>query len=180
MTRNGYVVGAAVIALALTSAACGHSSDTATTKTETKTVTETSAASSAPSTTSASATSSATSTTAANGPTDVKSLIPTPANAQRTDGPDQISENGVHQHFGVAGAPTPVMDAYKGALEGKGWTVSVLHTGGGGGGGGATYTGTNGDAYGVFTGGGYGDSTDIDACAWPSKPANPNCGSGRN
>lgn len=69
------------------------------------------------------------------------------------------------------------MDAYKAALEAKGWTVSVLHTGGGGGGGGATYTGTNGDAYGVFTGGGYGDSTDLDACAWPSKPENPNCGS---
>lgn len=175
MSRNRYVVGAAVVALALTSAACGHSSDTATTKTETKTVTETSAASSASSTTSTSA--ATTSASAANGPVDVQSLIPTPANAQRTDGPDQIGENGVHQHFGVAGAPTAVMDDYKSALEAKGWTVSVLHTGGGGGGGGATYTGTNGGAYGVFTGGGYGESTDLDACAWPSKPANPNCGS---
>ncbi|MFN8089025.1 MAG: hypothetical protein U0R81_08670 [Mycobacterium sp.] len=176
MSRNRYVVGAAAVALALTAAACGHSSDTATTKTETKTVTETSTATSGSSATSTSV-AATTSATAADGPVDVQSLIPTPANAQRTDGPDQIGENGVHQHFGVAGAPTAVMDAYKAALEAKGWTVSVLHTGGGGGGGGATYTGTNGGAYGVFTGGGYGDSTDLDACAWPSKPANPNCGS---
>jgi hypothetical protein len=28
----------------------------------------------------------------------------------------------------------------------------------------------------VFSGGGYGGSTDVDACAWPTKPANPNCG----
>ena len=68
------------------------------------------------------------------------------------------------------------MDSYKAALEAKGWTVSVLNAGGGGGGGGATYTGTNGNAYGVFAGGGYGGSTDLDACAWPSKPSNPDCG----
>ncbi len=107
----------------------------------------------------------------------MQSLIPTPANAQRTDGPDSIGENGIHQHFGVSGSPTSVMDSYKAALEAKGWSVSVLHSGGGGGGGGATYTGTNGNAYGVFTGGGYGDNTDLDACAWPAKPSNPNCGS---
>lgn len=175
MSRNRYVLGAAAVALALTATACGHSSDTATTKTETKTVSETSMATSGSSATSTSV--AATTSATAAGPVDVQSLIPTPANAQRTDGPDQIGENGVHQHFGVAGAPTAVMDAYKAALEAKGWSVSVLHTGGGGGGGGATYTGTNGGAYGVFTGGGYGDSTDLDACAWPSKPANPNCGS---
>ncbi|WP_232021826.1 hypothetical protein [Mycobacterium basiliense] len=68
------------------------------------------------------------------------------------------------------------MDAYKTALEGYGWSVTAESSGGGGGGGGATYTGTNGDAYGVFTGGGFGSSTDIDACAWRSKPAAPSCG----
>jgi len=176
MSRTSYLLGAAAIAIVLTG--CGHSSDTATTKTETKTVTETSSASSATSsTTSSAATSSTTATSGANASANVQSLIPTPENAQRTDGPDSISENGVHQHFGVSGAPNAVMDAYKAALEAKGWTVSTLHSGGGGGGGGATYTGTNGSAYGVFTGGGYGDSTDLDACAWPSKPSNPNCGS---
>jgi hypothetical protein len=45
-------------------------------------------------------------------------------------------------------------------------------------GGGASYTGTNGTAYGVFTGGGYGNATDIDACAWPSKHSTSKCGQG--
>jgi hypothetical protein len=80
-------------------------------------------------------------------------------------------------HFPVNGSPTEVMDAYKTALEGKGWSLTVANSGGGGGGGGgATYTGTNGNAHGVFTGGGYGGTTDVDACAWPLKPANTNCG----
>jgi hypothetical protein len=54
--------------------------------------------------------------------------------------------------------------------------VTVQNSGGGGGGGGATYTGTNGNAYGVFTGGGYGSTTDVEACAWPVKPSNTDCG----
>lgn len=178
MSLNTYFISAAAMTIALTAAACGHSSDSGTTKTETKTVTASASASTSTSTsTSPATTSTSSATTGANGSTDVKSLIPTPANAQRTDGPDAIGENGVHQHFGVSGSPNSVMDAYKAALEAKGWTVNVLHSGGGGGGGGATYTGTNGNAYGVFTGGGYGDDTDLDACAWPSKPTNPNCGS---
>jgi hypothetical protein len=69
-----------------------------------------------------------------------------------------------------------VMSSYKTALEGMSWSVTVQSSGGGGGGGGATYTGTNGSSYGVFSGGGYGGTTDVDACAWPSQPANPNCG----
>jgi hypothetical protein len=68
------------------------------------------------------------------------------------------------------------MAGYKTALEGASWVVTVESSGGSGGGGGATYTGTNGNTYGVFSGGGYGGSTDVDACAWPTKPANPNCG----
>jgi hypothetical protein len=28
----------------------------------------------------------------------------------------------------------------------------------------------------VFTGGGYGSTTDIQACTWPTKPSNTNCG----
>jgi hypothetical protein len=71
------------------------------------------------------------------------------------------------------------MNSYKTLLEDKGWALTVWNTGGGGGGGGATYSGTNGSAYGTFTGGGYGDTTYIQACAWPSKPANPECGGDR-
>jgi hypothetical protein len=70
------------------------------------------------------------------------------------------------------------MSAYKTALEGMSWSVTVLSSGGGGGGGGATYTGSNGNTYGVFTGGGSGGTTDVNACAWPSQPANPDCGHG--
>lgn len=108
--------------------------------------------------------------------TQLQSLIPTPANAQRTDGPGAISNNGIRMHFLVNGPATAVLNAYKTALEGKGWTVTAVSSGGYGGAGGATYTGTRGDTYGVFTGGGSGGTTDVRACAWPSKPSNPNCG----
>src|SRR5271156_6669173 len=100
---------------------------------------------------------------------DLQPLIPTPANTQRTDGPDSIQENGIHLHFLVNGSPSDVMGAYNTALQGKGWAVTVVNSGGGYGGGGATDTGTNGAVYGVFTGGGYGNTTDVDACAWPTK-----------
>ncbi len=101
--------------------------------------------------------------------------VPTPANSQHTDGPDAIHDSGSHSHFLVSGAPTDVMNAYKGALEGAGWSVTVQRSSGGGGGGGATFTATNGGAYGVFTGGGYGGTTNINACVWPSQPANTSC-----
>lgn len=111
----------------------------------------------------------------------LQSLIPTPANTQRTDGPTAIPDNGIHMHFLVNGAGADVLSAYKTALEGKGWAVTVVSSGGWGGTGGATYTATQGDTYGVFGGGGSGSTTDVGACAWPSKPANPNCGgSSRN
>ena len=116
---------------------------------------------------------------ATSGSADLSSLIPTPAGSQRTDGPDAVHDGGTHKHFLVSGAPADVMNAYKGALEGGGWAVTVENSGGGGGGGGATYTGTNGGAYGVFVGGGYGGTTDVDACVWPSKPADTNCGHDR-
>ncbi|GLE52568.1 hypothetical protein ATCCBAA256_21310 [Mycobacterium montefiorense] len=115
-------------------------------------------------------------TTTSAAPTDLRSLIPTPANTQRTDGPDSIADNGIHLHFLVNGSPSDAMGGYKAALEGASWAVTVVSSGGGGEGGGATYTGTNGNSYGVFSGGGYGSTTDIDACAWPAKPANPDCG----
>ena len=88
--------------------------------------------------------------------------------------------NGIHMYFQVNGSPNDVMGpAYKTALEGKGWSVTTIVTsGGGGGGGGATYTGTNGKAYGVFDGGGFNTTTYIDVCTWPSKPSNPNCSRG--
>src|ERR1700739_3974343 len=88
-------------------------------------------------------------------------LIPTPANTQRTDGPTSIPDSGIHMHFLVNGPATGVLDAYKTALEGKGWAVTVVASGGWGGAGGATYTGTQGDTYGVFSGGGTGSSTDV-------------------
>ena len=110
--------------------------------------------------------------------TQLQSLIPTPANAQRTDDPDSIPDSGIHLHFLVNGSSTDAMDAYKTALQGKGWTVTVVSSGGWQGAGGATYTAPQGDTYGVFSGGGSGSTTDVSACAWPSKPSNPNCGGG--
>ena len=104
--------------------------------------------------------------------TDLQSLVPTPSNTQRTDGPNSIRENGINEHFLVNGAPGDVMNSYKSALEGQGWNVTVANSGRGG----ATFTGTNGSAYGVFTGGGWGTTTDIQACAWPTKPSNTHCG----
>jgi hypothetical protein len=166
MARNGYIVAPALLAVGLALAACGGSGESSTT-----TVTET-VAEATTSTSAAPATSAA--PTAAGG--DLASLIPTPVDSQRTHGPDAIHDSGVHKHFQVTGAPMDVMDAYKTALEGAGWSVVVENSGGGGGGGGATYTGTNGDAYGVFVGGGYGSNTDVNSCAWPTKPSNTSCG----
>jgi hypothetical protein len=79
-------------------------------------------------------------------------------------------------HFLVNGPGGDVLNAYKTALEAKGWAVTVVSSGGWGGTGGATYTATQGDTYGVFGGGGNANTTDVGACAWPAKPANPNCG----
>ncbi len=110
--------------------------------------------------------------------TQLQSLIPAPASTRITDGPNSIADNGIHMHFLVNGPATNVLDAYKNALEAKGWTVTVANSSGWGGYGGATYTGTRGDTYGVFTGGGSGSATDVNACAWPSKPSNTNCGDG--
>jgi hypothetical protein len=117
----------------------------------------------------------------ANASTDLQSLVPTPANTQRTDGPSSIQESGINEHFLVNGAPRDVMNSYKTALQGRGWNVTPTSSwgaegDGGASSGGATLTGTNGSAYGVFTGGGYGTTTDIQACAWPTKPSNTNCG----
>lgn len=109
------------------------------------------------------------------GGVDLKSLVPTPANTKTSKGPDSIADNGIHQYFEVDGAPTEVMNAFKEALESNGWQVSTVSSSGGAGGGGATYTGTHGDAYGVFDGGGYQSNTYIDVCTWPSKPAKSHC-----
>jgi hypothetical protein len=161
--RKTVFLAAAVIAVGMVVAACGSTNSGTATSTST-TISKTITAS----------VSQATTTTSSN--TDLQPLIPVPANTQRTDGPDSIQENGIHLHFFVNGSPIDVMGAYKTALEGKSWTVTVESSGGSGGGGGATYTGANGSAYGVFYGGGYGGATDIDACAWPSKPSNTSCG----
>lgn len=176
MRHPVHALPAALIATALVATACGNSADSGGTPTVTVTgTTSASAASSAPSAPAGATTPPAAPSTAAAG-ADLPSLLPAPANNQRADGPDPVGENGIHKHFLVNGAPTDVMNAYKAMLEGAGWSLTVQNSGGGGGGGGATYTGTNGAAYGVFTGGGYGGSTDVDACAWPAKPTNTNCG----
>ncbi|MDH6247131.1 hypothetical protein [Mycobacterium sp. OTB74] len=111
----------------------------------------------------------------------LQSLVPTPAGTTQSFGPDAIPDNGIHMYFQVHGSPADVVTAYKAALEGKGWTVTtiVTSTGGPGGGGGATYTGTHGDNYGVFDGGGYRDTTYLTVCTWPNKPAQPNCSRAR-
>ncbi len=164
MRQQPFVVAAVAMTIGVVAAACSSSpnpgtasgTSTASAKTVTTTVSQ--------------------ATTTSNAPTDLRSLIPTPANTARTDGPDTIADNGIHLHFLVNGSPSDAMGGYKTALEGASWAVTVVSSGGGGEGGGATYTGTNGNAYGVFSGGGYGGTTDIDACAWPAKPANPDCG----
>lgn len=164
MGRQTYVV--AALAVGVLAAGCGSPNSTTASGsgvTSVKTVT---------------ATMSQASPTSVAG-TDLRALVPTPANTQRTDGPDSTPDNGIHLHFLVKGSPGEVMAGYKTALEGASWVVTVVSSGGGRGGGGTVDTATNGNVYGVFAGGGYGDTTDIDACAWPVKPANPDCGHDR-
>lgn len=103
------------------------------------------------------------------------SLIPTPATTTRTDGPDPIHDGGIRSHFFINGSPADVMRAYKAALLSTNWTLIVDSAGDGPGGGGATYTARNGNVFGVFTGGCFGSTTDIHACAWPSAPADKDC-----
>lgn len=125
--------------------------------------------------TSASATAQSGTSAAAAG-ADLGALVPTPAGTAETRGPESIPGDGIHLHFRVDGGPAEVMNAFKSALQDKGWDVTtVVTSSSGSGGGGATYTGTNGNAYGVFDGGGYDAKTFVDVCAWPSKPADPNC-----
>lgn len=164
-TRNTYALAAVAMAVGLVASACsGSSGSGAQTTTEAATTT-----------------SQATTTAAPGGGTSLQSLLPTPANSQQTKGPDNIADNGIHMNYQVNGSPSDVMDAYKAALEGKGWQVTTIVTSGnGGGGGGATYTGTNGDAYGVFDGGGFDTTTYVNVCTWPTKPANPNCSRGES
>ena len=154
MNRNTYALAAAAAAIGLVASGCNGSTDSAPTST------------------------SATSSNSPASAGQLQSLIPTPANTQRTDGPDSIPNSGIHMHFLVNQASADVMNAYRTALEGKGWTVTVVASGGWQGSGGATYTATQGDTYGVFSGGGNASNADVSACAWPSKPANPNCGGG--
>jgi hypothetical protein len=151
MNRNTYLLAAAAMAIGLVASGCSSSTNSAT---------------------------QSTSSTPAATATQLQSLIPTPANTQRTDGPDTIPNSGIHLHFVVNGSSTDAMNAYKTALEAKGWAVTVVSSGGWQGAGGATYTATQGDTYGVFSGGGTESITDVSACAWPSKPSNPNCGGG--
>jgi len=127
---------------------------------------------------SSTAASTAASSQSAPAAVDLQSMVPTPAGTTVSKGPDSIGDNGIHLHYEVTGAPGEVMASYKKALEGKGWEVTTVEASDNGGGGGATYTGTNGAAYGVFDGGGPSAMTYIDVCTWAAKPANPNCNRG--
>ena len=91
MSRNLYALVVAATAIGLAASACSSSLNSATKATPSATATQ------------------------------LQSLIPTPANTQRTDGPTSIPDN--HMHFLV-------------------------------------------------------NTADVSACAWPSKPSNPNCGGG--
>lgn len=166
VTRNTCALAAVAVAVGLTASACNSSSESAAQTTTPEATTSTTTA----------ATTTHGSATAAPAGVDLQSLIPAPADTQQTKGPNQIADNGIHMFFQVNGAPNDVLNAYRSALEGKGWQVTTIVTSAGGSsGGGATYTGTHGDAYGVFDGGGFNTSTFIDVCTWPAKPANPNC-----
>jgi hypothetical protein len=176
-TRNTYALAAVAMAVGLVASACSGSSDSGT-KTTTEAATSATSSSAAATTTPNATTPSPGTATAAPGGAGLQSLLPTPPNSQQTKGPDNIADNGIHIYYQVNGSPTDVMNAYKTALEGKGWQLTTVVTSGGAGGGGATYTGTNGDAYGVFDGGGYNTTTYVDVCTWPTKPANPTCNRG--
>lgn len=106
-------------------------------------------------------------------------LVPAPANTASTTGIDPISDNGFQRKFVVNGVPTRVMDAYKKALVRKGWQMSTITSADHGDGGGATLIGTKGAVFGVFDGGGYKNTTYLEVCVWPTRPANPNCHSRR-
>jgi hypothetical protein len=99
MRRNTYALAAAAMAIGLVASACGsspHSSTTttgATTSTTSKTIEATTT------------TSQGAATTTTGDSTHLQSLIPPPANSQRTDGPDPIHDNGIHTHFLVNGSP---------------------------------------------------------------------------
>lgn len=108
---------------------------------------------------------------AATADAELRSLIPTPATTNRTDGPDPIHDGGIRLHFVVDGAPADVLSSYKIALLDGHWTLIVDSSSGGR----ATYTARNGNAFGVFAGGGVRGVTDIDACVWASAPANEDC-----
>jgi hypothetical protein len=126
MSRNAYALVAAAMAIGLVASGCSNSTDSA---------------------------SKSTSSTSPATATQLQSLIPTPPNSQRTDGPDCIPNSGIHLHFVINGSSTEVMNACKTALEGKGWALTIVSSGGWQGAGGATYAATRGDTYGVFSGG---------------------------
>lgn len=161
MSCTKLVSATAILTAGLLASACSGASEPVAAPSESSTAGTTSAAA-AP-----------TSSASANG--ELESLIPTPASSARVDGPDPIQENGIQKHFLVTAPPLDAMDAYKMQLEGEGWTLTAGDSGGGNGGGGAYYSGTKGEAFGVFTGGGYENTTDIRSCVWASKPADPSC-----
>jgi len=106
-----------------------------------------------------------------------KSLIPTPANTQRTDSPASVGNTSIHLHFLVNGRQATFWARTRPRSRVRaGWWPSRVQVAGRTGG--ATYTATRGNTYGVFSGGGSDSTTDVNARTWPSKPSNRNCGGG--
>lgn len=171
MRRNTVSLVAAAAAIGLVASGCG-SSPTAESQT-----TETTTSASSTSSSAAAATTAPSQAAPAADSAQLQALVPAPAGTTQTNGPDSIPNNGIHLKFVVNGSPADVVGAYKSALADKGWAMTTIVTsvGGQGGGGGATYTGTHGDSYGVFDGGGYANNTYVNVCVWPTKPADPNC-----
>jgi predicted RNA-binding protein with PUA-like domain len=104
--------------------------------------------------------------------------IPEPANAT-FQAEDTIQQGGRHFFYTSSTAPGEFVSDYQAALESAGWTIQ--DSGGDPFGAfGAGLTATNDTRYLKLNAGGPPGSTFIDACVWPSPPANDNCGQNNN
>ncbi len=96
---------------------------------------------------------------------------------------DAIQEGGRHFFLTSSASPMDVIGSYQSALEAAGWTIES--SGGGGDpfgmfGGGAGLTANDGTRYISVNAGGPGGQTFVDACIWPTKPSDTNCGQNNN
>lgn len=174
MRRSACALAASLMAIGLIASACGSSDDdTATSSVQATQPSTTTSGTLSPTI----ATQPATPTPTAGG-ADLHLLIITPANTQRAYGPYSIHDNGIYMYFQVNGALLNIMDADKTSLEGVGWTLTFDRERSRDRAGGdiEAYSGTNGDAVGVFSAVGSGDTVVVHSCVWPSKPVDFSCG----